>query len=248
MLLQESSAPLLQAACGTRPPVCYSFILCSCPPATNILEKSSLQSEIHQCTGGFLIITQILLKPAPVSLWLSECWLREDLPWCEESETGNFLQILCKSPREPGRETSTFDHAWFLFGWLTTSTWSGRGRGRGGGGGGGRRWWGRAAGCACPSPSPCPAGCQGEQLRRRSRQNLMETPVRVTARLVASVPKGGVVVGCCHLWHLSLVLRFTLPLLSAETLRICSYAGDDQPISSCPMAEKPEPKSLSREH
>jgi len=47
----------------------------------------------------------------------------------------------------------------------------------------------------------------------------METPVGVTARLVASVPKGGVVVGCCH-------------------------AGDDQPIPSCPMAEKPEPKSL----
>ena len=135
MLLQESSAPLLQAACGTRPPVCYSFILCSCPPATNILEKSSLQSEIHQCTGGFLIITQILLKPAPVSLWLSECWLREDLPWCEESETGNFLQILCKSPREPGRETSTFDHAWFYV-WLTHSKYLEWSRA-------GKRWWRR---------------------------------------------------------------------------------------------------------
>ena len=85
-------------------------------------------------------------------------------------------------------------------------------------------------------------------MRRRSGQNLVETPVCVNTRLVASVPKGRVVVGCCHLWcwfKVQTQKRFTLPILSAEILRICSYAGDDQPIAGCPVAQKPEPKSLS---
>merc|ERR1719242_249916 len=50
---------------------------------------------------------------------------------------------------------------------------------------------------------------------------LVETPVSFKARLITRLPQGGMVVGRRH-------------------------AGDDQPIASCAMAEKPEPKSLER--
>ena len=103
-------------------------------------------------------------KKSPCIKWLTECGLREELPWCGEFGKGNFHQTLRRSPREPGRVPPAWDawyHAWLSLvpgNLLFVSAWSGQGRGRGGGVGGGQRWSGRAPGSACPSPSLCPAG------------------------------------------------------------------------------------------
>ena len=95
--------------------------------------------------------------------------------------------------------------------------------------------------------------------------NLMKSPVCILARFIPSVPERRVVVGCRHLvvgychnnghglvpgrgghghgngfgcgcghWQ-----KFLIYL-------ICSHAGYNQPVSCCPMAEKPKPERLRR--
>ena len=93
--------------------------------------------------------------------------------------------------------------------------------------------------------------------------NLMKSPVCVLAMFIPSVPERRVVVGCCNLvvgychnnghglvpgrgghgngfgcacGHCHKFLNYL----------ICSHAGYNQPVSCCPMTEKPKPERLSR--